>query len=232
MARPKPAVRGEAAASEASDTLAATGTVEDAEDVHRHIPRDENGDPIFLILPAGIRQSYERRMKRCERGWGDRQDPAAVRQAMNHIAHFRQVPPAWFVEAVRILAKDQRSARDVKREREAMIHMLRYQAVRDFMWVFEGNRRIKRTAGNSLDGKMPTWDRAYSHAAEVLAGGPAAGEPIPTMKASYQRVRRDLTAGRGGLYFMTLPERVLGKVATAETEDSAALEGEVTKTRT
>ena len=33
------------------------------------IPRDSNGDPIFLVLPPAIQARYDRRMKRCERAW-------------------------------------------------------------------------------------------------------------------------------------------------------------------
>jgi hypothetical protein len=182
----------------------AQGAGEADDDPHRGIPRDADGVPVFLILSPGDRQKYERRMASCERGWRDRRDPAAIAQAQVHVYHFRQVPPAWLVDAGQMLAYSRRTEDDAKREREAANHMARYMAVRDYMYEFVDGRRVKRTARNSLDDQKPTWPRAHRYAARLLKGTAAAGKPA-TQKASYNKVRKDLNEGRGGTYWAALP---------------------------
>jgi hypothetical protein len=48
---------------------------------HPGIPRDADGVPIFLVLPPELRASYDKKMRRCERGWQTTRDPAFVGEA-------------------------------------------------------------------------------------------------------------------------------------------------------
>jgi hypothetical protein len=145
------------------------------------IPRDAAGDPIFLILPENIRASYDRKLAACEAGWRETGDPLAVSEAAILVHLYRQPLPRWLAEAVAMLADDRRGRAHAKRALEAAADSMRYQAVCD------------AKAGR-------TWEAAYGQAADVLAGTPARGS-ADAMKRSYQKVKRDLRAGRGGLYF-------------------------------
>jgi hypothetical protein len=174
------------------------------DDLHRHIPRDADGDPIFLILPPGVRQSYERRMKRCERGWADRQDPAALAQAAIHAHHHRQPYPTWLVEALVVVAIGSRTSDDAKRERDAAVHLKRYLTIRDYLWRVIDGRWVRRTANDTPDGEKPTWERARKYASNRLVGMPAAGG-TDAMKKSYEWVRKHMKAGRSGVFFTPLP---------------------------
>src|SRR2546430_17433339 len=68
-------------------------------DPHRDIPKDANGDPIFFVMPDGVRASYERKLRQCEIGWLATDDPAFVTEAeiLRHL--HRQVSPLWLTEA-------------------------------------------------------------------------------------------------------------------------------------
>ncbi len=76
---------------------------------HRVIPGDADGNPIFLILPAGVQASYDRKMKACEDGWRATGDPWAVAEAHTLTLLHRQVPPAWLDDAVWALAIQRRT---------------------------------------------------------------------------------------------------------------------------
>ena len=149
--------------------------------LHLNIPKDANGDPIFLILPDGIRASYEHRMALCVDAWQATGDPLVVSEAQTWTFTHRQPIPAWLHDAVAQLASSRRSKSHAKRALEAAVHSMRHQAVRD----------AKATGVSSA--------KAYDRASEVLADMFAAGEPA-TMKASYERVLSDLRKGRGGRY--------------------------------
>jgi hypothetical protein len=131
-------------ASEAADVADVVGTVD--EDLHKHIPRRADGSPVFLILPPGVLQSYERRIRACERAWRDRCDPAAIAQAAIWASNYRQPHPKWLTDAIQVLAK--RTDYDVKRERDAAKRLARHQAVHDFMYKIVDGRRVRRTAGD------------------------------------------------------------------------------------
>jgi hypothetical protein len=137
--------KGKLAAGEFADVAAADGTV--CAD-HHGIPRDADGAPIFLILPPGVLRSYQRKMRPCERGWRERQDPAAVAQAIVHVFLFRQVLPAWLADAVQVLAYSKRTDHDTQRARNAAVRLARFQAVRDFMYKIVDGRAAKRTAAD------------------------------------------------------------------------------------
>jgi hypothetical protein len=104
--------------------------LKDPDDVHRDIPKDENGDPIFLVLPDGVRASYERKMAHCEVGWQATGDPAFVIEAeiLRHLN--RQVPPLWLTEANITLNTKRRTKGYAKRATESHIRWMRYDAVR------------------------------------------------------------------------------------------------------
>jgi hypothetical protein len=156
------------------------------------IPRDAAGDPVFLILRDGIRASYDRKLAACEAGWRATGDPAAVGEAVIYVHLHRQPLPRWLAEAVAMLADDRRGDAHAKRGLEAAADSLRYQAVRD--------AKAGRMAGGLKDKGKVSWETAYGRAAEVLAPTFARGS-ADTMKRSYQKVKRDLRDGRGGLYF-------------------------------
>jgi hypothetical protein len=154
------------------------------------IPHDAGRDPIFLML-KGIRASYNRKLAACEAGWRATGDPLAVSEAMIYVHLHHQPPPRWLTEAVVTLATKRRGKARAKRALEDAADSLRYQAVRD--------AQAGRRAGD-LKNRKVTWEQAYGRAADVLAQTPARGSAF-TMKRSYQKVKRDLQAGRGGRYF-------------------------------
>ena len=79
-------------------------------DCHENIPKDANGDPIFLILPPGIRAKYEERMSGLEQAWAATKDPAYFREA-NSLGAFlyRQPTPRWLYEAGDAIAAGRRT---------------------------------------------------------------------------------------------------------------------------
>jgi hypothetical protein len=167
------------------------------------IPRDAAGDPVFLILPPEVRESYDRKISTCEAGWRETGDPLFVAEAITLVTIHRQTIPAWLDEAVYAVATSQRTKAHVRRAREAAAHLMRYMAVRD---------------AKKIDGL--TWDAASEHAAKVVAGTYAAAE-AETCWSSYKSVLKDLRERRGGLYAtpkeqhrkpLTPPTRVRRKV--------------------
>ena len=165
-----------------------------ADDDHRGIPRDANGDPIFLILPPVMRARYDEKLALCETAWREG-EPLAVAEAATLSHLYRQPIPSWIERAIIDLAMARRSKRQAKRHVDSIIHLQRYEAVRDFK---AGGMLV---AGTEI--RLPpatSWDAAYDSASEMLAGTPMAGD-ADTMKASYCRVRRDLKARRFGKYF-------------------------------
>ncbi|OLB69080.1 MAG: hypothetical protein AUI16_29725 [Alphaproteobacteria bacterium 13_2_20CM_2_64_7] len=99
-------------------------------DPHRDIPKDANGDPIFFVMPDGVRASYERKLRQCEIGWLATDDPAFVTEAeiLRHL--HRQVSPLWLTEANIALNAKRRTKGHAKRAIEAHIRWKRYDAVR------------------------------------------------------------------------------------------------------
>ena len=150
---------------------------------YEHIPRDASGNPVFLILPAGVRATYDRWMKNCRDGWLATEDPWAVTEAHFLTMIHRQVSPLWLDEAIHNLADKQRTKAHAKRAREASIRLLRYSAVRD----------AKR------DGM--TWEASYAEAERVWASNPQVAATADVMRKAYVAVKKDLKAGRGGRYF-------------------------------
>jgi hypothetical protein len=150
-------------------------------DCHENIPKDENGDPIFLILPPAMRAKYEKRMAGLERAWNATKDPAYFREA-NAWAHiYRQPTPRWLYEAGDALAAGRRTKQHDERYLDAQRHRLRYETVRDF-----------REAGW-------TEDEALDKAVEELKGT-IAFAARSTIKGSYDRMKREFKAKRFGHY--------------------------------
>ena len=155
------------------------------------IPLAADGNPIFFILPPGVQASYDQRMLTCRQGWETTSDPAFAIEAYIYTHLFRQPPPLWVTEAVCSLAVRRRTKAYITRAFNAAIRWMRFEAVRD----------AKRTR---------TWEDAYEHAAESLAGTAARGKGT-TMKTDYNRVMADLKAGRSGLYIRPkMPRGALG----------------------
>ena len=173
-----------------------------ADDDHANIPRDAEGNPVFLILPEGVRASYQRRMGACEEAWKNTGDPAAIGEAEAWSFSHRQPHPRWLCDAIMELTVARRAKSQVKRARDNQIHFQRYELVRDAKYIME-----KASDGQWRRRDRPgmTWDRAYEIAAKALAGSPAAGDE-DTMRGSYKRVCADLKRGHHGLYhfFQTL----------------------------
>jgi hypothetical protein len=157
---------------------------------HRHIPRDANGDPVYLILPPAIRADYERRISACEAAWKEG-EPLAVSEAVAWTTLFRQVNPKWLDQAVFDLALSKRTPRQVERYRDAMKRSIRYQYVRNL----------------NNEGEGVTWDEAYAEASILLEGTHAAGS-VDTMKREYTKAAGDLKRGRGGRYHMLNDKRL------------------------
>lgn len=158
--------------------------------LHRNIPKDANGAPIFLILPPKLQARYEAQMARLKRGWDASHDPLFVVEAHTLARLYRQPSPQWLDEAIWVVATNRRTPEQTKRAAERAVHSMRYQAVRD---------AYKR-------GEV-SWEQAKERAAEILAGVPdVAGEP-ETMWDSYKLVKRDLREGCGDLYIRPKPQR-------------------------
>ncbi len=155
---------------------------------YEHIPRDAKGDPVFLILPDGVRASYDRKMAQCEAGWRGTGDPWAVSQAHTLTRLYRQVAPPWLDDAVFGLAARRRTRAHDKRALETEIRLTRYTVVRD------------------AHARGLPWERAYAHAAEALAWHPLARGGVEAMRKAYLTVKKDLNAGRHGRYFKPLKQ--------------------------
>ena len=154
-------------------------------ELHEFIPKDANGDPVFFILPPEIRADYDRKMSTCETGWRETGDPLFAAEAITWVTSFRQVPPPWLDDAVYAVAIKRRTPSQAKAARERAAHVMRYMAV-----------HFAKTRDKKLDGLPISWEAAYAHAEKVTATS------WETCRQSYMSVKRDLEAGRGGLYAM------------------------------
>jgi hypothetical protein len=168
----------------------------DPTDPHHGIPLAEDGNPIFFILPPGVQASYDRRMLNCKQGWKATGDPGFVREARIWAFFHRQPDPLWLTEAVIALAERRGGKGHAKRALAAARDLMRYEAV-----------CAAPQPGSCCDlatERLWTWKDCFEFAAKGLAGTCGAGK-WPTVKTSYQRVKRDLKGGRGGLYLRPLP---------------------------
>ena len=146
------------------------------------IPRDAKGDPVFLILPPGLRESYENWISSCLKSWRETGDPLAVAEAATVARLYRQTLPAWLDEAIWSLADRRRTKTHGKRAQEAAVRLSRYMRVRD------------------LHASGLTWEASYAEAASASAAEP------DTVRMAYKTVAHDLRLGRSGRYHI-LQER-------------------------
>src|SRR6516165_6647035 len=197
------------------------------DDPHYNIPRDAKGDPIFFILEPDIRRSYEHRHLACERGWSVTDDPAFIAEALIWSHLHRQPNPLWLTEAAVTVVLDRRTKTQANRVRERRVQWVRFTTVRDakeqgLRWL---QTRIEAVQHFVEDAELRaekirkrgwvTWEEARELAAEGLCRTEMKGEP-DTMRKDYERVKRDLEAGRGGLYFLPkLPRKSLTEVLGA-----------------
>jgi hypothetical protein len=150
-------------------------------DCHENIPKDANGDPIFLILPPGDRAKYEKRMASLKQAWAATEDPAYFREATTLQFIHRQPTPRWLYEAGDAIAAGRRTRQHDEQYLDGQRHLRRYTTVRAF-----------REAGYTEDAAL---DKAVE---ELARTGHAAART--TIKDSYDRIRRELQAGRYGRY--------------------------------
>jgi hypothetical protein len=151
---------------------------------HRDIPKDANGDPVFLILPAGVKADYERRDRNNKETWLATGNPGALRKAALDIKHFRQPQPDWYVDAIVTILTNMISDRDVQRAKNNAMHSRRYQIVRD----------IKADADAA--GAEISIDEASERAADRFK---TLGS-FADMRQSYFKVQRALKKGLGGAF--------------------------------
>jgi hypothetical protein len=146
-------------------------------DCHEGIPRDADGVPTYFILPPTVRAGYEERLAGFERAWNTTKDPAYFREANAWVYLHRQPTPRWLYEAGDAIASGRRTRDHDNRYLAGQRHLIRYETVRAF-----------REAGW-------TEDEALDKAVEELARRGLAAARL-TIKDSYDRMRRELQAGR------------------------------------
>jgi hypothetical protein len=154
-------------------------------DPHRDIPKDANGDPIFLILPDGVRASYERKLENAKRAWLATGDPGALRQAAAHIKFHRQPMPDWVFDALMTFLTGLRGDSDVKRAKNNAVHSQRYQVVRD-----------EKADAEAAPGIEMSVDEASARAAAKFKTLGSAED----LRRSYFKVRKALKQGLGGAF--------------------------------
>ena len=162
-----------------------------ADDDHAGIPRDANGDPVFLILPPVMRARYDEKMAQCESAWREGES-LAVAEAIVLACIYRQPISSWLADAVVQLAVRRRTKTQAKRHREAQKNFARYSLVRDLKVGIPGLY--------GPDDAGLTWPDAWNEASRLLEGTLAKGDD-DTIKRAYADVKRDLKAGRSGKYF-------------------------------
>jgi hypothetical protein len=160
---------------------------------HQHIPRDDKGNPVYLVLPDALRVQYEEQMRLCEAAWREG-EPLAVAEATTCAHLYRQPVPAWLEQAVVGLAMGRRSPLQAKRYTAAQIRFWRHMTVRDL------KLDIDFSTGKARRITEISWEEAFERAAELLAKTPMAGSAA-TMRRDYCVVQGDLNAGRFGLSF-------------------------------
>jgi hypothetical protein len=101
-------------------------------DYHENIPKDANGDPIFLILPLGIRVRYEERMAGLKQAWAATKDPAYFREAFTWSFLYRQPTPRWLYEAGDAIAAGRRTKQHDEKYLDGQRHLVRYTTVRAY----------------------------------------------------------------------------------------------------
>lgn len=151
---------------------------------YERIPRDADGNPVFLILSDSDQKRYDRIMKSCEAGWRDTSDPWFFAEAQTTTRIYRQTLPDWLDEAAWLLACNRRTAKHARRAHEASIRFARYCIVRDI-----------KAAGDLTD------EAAFDEAERIWKNDPTGtGASSSMMGQAYKVVRKDIKHGRVGRY--------------------------------
>jgi hypothetical protein len=172
-------------------------------DDHRGIPRDAEGNPIYLILPNVIRIKYERLITACERAWIQTGDPLAYVEATGWAFAHRQPLPTWVFHAIVKTGAELRTPQQAKTALLRNIHFMRYRAVRDIMYDMarRADGRLQLVARHDSKGRRVSQQKAFEAVAEID------GCEWSAIKRSYKQVRADLDNGYAGRYhFMKLPQ--------------------------
>jgi hypothetical protein len=154
--------------------VSAAAKAGDDDDDHRGIPHDAET------------AQYTYGMTTCEEGWQATQDPAFIIDAQILAHRHRQPSPAWLTDAITGLLIKLRAKSFTTNVASRALNLTRWKAVHDGHY-----------------GKGLSWEKAYEFAADELTETEAAGEPR-TMKSSYQKVTRDIRAGRSDVYILSL----------------------------
>jgi hypothetical protein len=145
------------------------------------------------------------RLRKCEIAWQDG-NIVGLKKAIQLCADFKVPSPAWINGAKKSVLIDLiragtskkkigRHARAATKAREDENDYIRWDAVKEL--------RARKKELQDLAGIKPTWEEAYERAAEYLKsiGSPAKGS-ASTMKASYQRVAKNMREGKRGRYLL------------------------------
>jgi hypothetical protein len=98
---------------------------------HAGIPRDVEGNPIFLILPPELRAEYEEQMVACKAAWEEDGEPLAIAEATTWTRIYRQPIAHWLEAAVVKLAVSCSTQTHANRRLAARKRWLRYECVRN-----------------------------------------------------------------------------------------------------
>jgi hypothetical protein len=157
---------------------------------------DEHGNPTDPNHPGNGRDpdpalekaaALNRRLETCKRAWRAG-NHLALLDALDDCRSFGVPPPAWLVRALIPIVKDRAS-----RRRQDAVHYIRWDAVTEL--------RERRKELIAL-GYVPTWEEAYENASAKLRGTIAEGG-ADAIKASYQRVQKQLKTPKGARYFVS-----------------------------
>jgi hypothetical protein len=146
-------------------------------DCHENIPKDANGNPVFLILPPHDRARYEEWMAEYEQAWRTTKDPIYFRAASTVNFIHRQPQPRWLYEAGDEIAAGRRTKRHEQRYLDALRHCLRYETV------------------SHLRAEGLTLEEALTKAGEKLERMGLAASRY-TIEDSYDRMVREIRASR------------------------------------
>jgi hypothetical protein len=168
---------------------------------HRGIPRDADGNPIFLILKDGDRVRYERWMARCEKAWTQTRDPRVLDEAQTLAWAYRQPNPTWLRDALSTALANSRTPEHAERHRKAQIHFRRYRAVMDtkFDMVRDASGIFRLVSRRNAKKRPISLQKVFEAVADKR------NEDWRMVARSYRLVMTDLKNGRGGLYHVLKP---------------------------
>jgi hypothetical protein len=154
-----------------------------ADEAYGIVRDDTDGSTSAVVLPSEVQKDYDRQLAACQTCWQATDEPLAVAEAITLVHLFRQTVPAWVEASAVSIIIDQRTAKQARRHRESMRHWWRYNYVHGFR-----QRDIPLR-------------KAAERAQEVLKKTGLACVSVDEIIESYQKVRRDIEAGRQAEYF-------------------------------